>query len=291
MDEQGADEPTRPQAVEPAQEHKLSAALLPYDDERLWVGMSKDRPIKGRSRRRRRSRRPPVPDQRQGVAPARTSRIRQPVSFGRRRIAAVLLTLALPISAFAVTVAISGDSDLPSVPAVAASSASPTPAPSSGVVDIPHLHADRVTSEQVRISWKAPEVDEPLTYVVHRDTVVVAETTATHLLDSKVKPQSYYHYWVTATLSDGTVVASQRLLVAVPSDTGALPEGPAPSAPSVTSSAPSPTPSQSPSPSKSKVVWPSTDSVDGTRICTSFQTTDPAEPCYSPPPLPSPSGV
>lgn len=283
MDQHGDRGPARPEGAEPTEEQQISATFLPYDDERLWVRMYGR--TKGRSKRRSAPTRPSLPADAETTAPTAAKRLRRPVSFASKRIAAALVTLALPVSAFVVTGALARDTEPPTV---LEETPSPILTPSPDPIDIAHLQAERVTSDEVRVSWKAPRVDGPLTYTVHRDDRIIAETTDTHFTDSKVKPQASYRYWVTATLSDGTLVESPQLLVTVPSETSA-PEQPTQSA-TTTSSSPSPSrsPSASPSPSKTKVVWPSTDSVNGQKICTRYQTTEPSQPCYSPPP---PSGA
>lgn len=294
MDEHDEQGEARPETAEPAQEQKLSAVFLPYDDERLWVGMPGDqrgrtRPEKQPKKRPKKQRvpKPPsAPSKAEGSSPTKTNRLSRPIPFGSKRVAAAVLVLALPISAFAVSGAISGDAGPSSAPA---STSSPTPL--SGLVRISHLHVDRVTAEKVQVRWDAPSVDQPLTYSVYRDGVAVAETTDTGFTDTNVRPDRSYRYSVTATLRDGTLARSPELLVATPSETGAPTQQPSPSVPRVTSSAPSPSPSPSrslstsPSPTKTKVVWPSADLGGGQSICLRYQTTDPTLPCYSPAPL------
>ena len=236
---------------------KLSAAFLPYDDQRLWVGM----PVEQRGKRRSAKRRPPKRAKErtpaEGTEPTRSSRLSRPISFGRRQIAAAIVALALPVSAFAITGVLSRDVVLPG-PAIANSpSLSPVPV----TIDVVGLRAESVTPKRVALTWEIPALDGPLTYLIYRDGVVIAETTDPAFVDGDVIPQRYYYYAVATVASDGTAASSPQLLVAVPSETGELPEGPAPAAPApiVVVVAPSPSPSKTPSPTKSKIVWPSTD--------------------------------
>ena len=249
-----------PSGSTPEEAPKLSAAYLPYDDERLWVGM----PAEQRGKRRGAKRRPPKAKRERerrvasgGTDPTRTSRLARPISFGRRQIAAAVLVLALPVSAFALTGVLSRDVVLPGPPIAD----SPTLSPAAVTVDVVGLRAERVTPKRVELAWEVPDLEGPLTYVIYRDGVVIAESDGPAFIDSDVEPQRYYYYAVATVGADGRAASSPQLLVAVPSETGELPEGPAPAAPApiIVVVAPSPSPSKTPSPTKSKIVWPSTD--------------------------------
>ena len=266
----------------PEETPKLSAAFLPYDDERLWLGM----PAEQRGKRRAAKRRPPKAKRErerrassvEGTEPTRTSRLSRPISVGRRQVAAAIIALALPASAFAITGVLSRDVVLPG-PAIAGSpSVSPVPV----TIDIVGLRADRVTPKRVDLAWEVPALDGPLTYVIYRDGVVIAESDGPSFVDADVEPQRYYYYAVATVASDGRAASSPQLLVAVPSETGELPEGPAPAAPApiVVVAPPSPSPTKTPSPTKSKIVWPSTDFGGGGGGVTT--TTPPPIDCTNP---------
>lgn len=219
----------------------LSAAFLPYDDRRLWVGM----PETGASGRKRRAR---------GGTTRRSTKMAKPRRrVGARPIAAALLTLSLPVSAFVVTSALSKDAEIPT-PVV---QSSPTLLPSAVATSIENLQAEAVSSKRVVLSWSAASA-EPVTYTVYRDGVAIGDTTDLRFADLEVEPAGSYYYSVSTVLSNGAVVSSAQMLVAVMSE-----PSPSSSPPPrvITAPAPSPSPSKapSPSPSKSKIVWPSVD--------------------------------
>ncbi|MFM8998750.1 MAG: hypothetical protein ACKOKE_01465 [Actinomycetota bacterium] len=248
----------RPEAsgTNPGDAPKLSAGYLPYDDERLWIGMPADRRGKRRTAKRRPPKREKERTRSEGSEPTRTSRLSRPISFGRRQVAAAIVALALPVSAFAVTGVLSRDVVLPG-PQIADPSLSPVPV----TIDVVGLRADRVTPKRVDLAWEVPALDGPLTYVIYRDGVAIAESNDPWFSDGDVEPQRYYYYAVATVAPDGRAASSPQLLVAVPSETGALPEGPAPAppAPIIVVAPVSPSPTKTPSPTKSKIVWPSTD--------------------------------
>lgn len=266
----------RPNEGVPTQPQKLSAAFLPYDDERLWVGMPQKQ--RGSSRTSKRQKR----------------RLNRPRSFGRRQLAAAALTLALPISAFAVTGVLSGGSE---IPIASVASSSPTLPPSPMLVEIQGLRTEVVSSSKVELSWDAP-ADMEFTFTVYRDEVVIGETTQTSFVDRDVEAAEYHYYSIVTSLPDGTVASSPQLLVSVPSDTGEVTQVTSSAPPRIVTAptSPSPSPSKSPSPTKSKIVWPSIDLSGGgggggggtivpsVDACAGlYQSTDPLLPCYQAP--------
>lgn len=167
--------------------------------------------------------------------------------------AAALLTLALPVSAFVVTTALSRDAEVPEV--IVASS--PTLVPSPTASEVEDLRVDAVSSKRVVLTWAAVAAASQ-NYTVYRDGVVIGETSDLRFVDATVEPQASYYYSVATVLEDGAVVSSPQILVAVLSE-----PSPSASPPPRVISAPttsSPSPSKvSPSPTKSKIVWPSVD--------------------------------
>lgn len=260
-------------------EPNLSAAYLPYDDERLWVGMPAEQRGRRHAGKRRSENRAKARASAERSEPTRTSRLSRPSTVGRRRIAAAVLTLALPISAFAAMGALSTDTVLPGP----ADSASTSPMPT--VLDIVGLRAERISSKRVDVAWDALTTDGSITYEVSRDGVVIARTYQTTFADTEVDPQRYYYYSVTAVEAGEIRGSSPQLLVAVPSATGQLPTGSVPEEPTSTLSSSSSTPSKTPSPSPSKVKWPKVDISRPAPVETTVSTTSQPPP---PPPPPSP---
>lgn len=218
----------------------LSAAFLPYDDRRLWVGMPQ---TEGSGSRRRSGK---GPTRRSAKVPRPKRRV------GARPIAAVLLTLSLPVSAFVVTSTLSRDADIPA-PVV---QSSPTLIPSATASSIEGLHAE-VSSKRVVLTWSAVSA-EVLTYTIYRDGAVIGETSDLRFADTAVEPEGSYYYSVSTILRDGAVVASAQMLVAVMSEPSPS-ASPPPRVITAPAASPSPTKAPSPSPTKSKIVWPSVD--------------------------------
>ena len=121
--------------------------------------------------------------------------------------------------------------------------------PSAVVLPISGLQATKVSFKKVTIEWQAPAGGATFTYTVYRDGVKYGTSDAPSFTDDGVKPQRYYYYAITATGSDGSLASSVQLLVAVPSETGALPTAPPPPPPAPPVIQPTLSPSPSPSPS------------------------------------------
>lgn len=245
-------------------ERRLSAAFLPYDDQRLWVSMpAEDRGLLARLRRRRGSGDEPVAGEPVAGPTAGEPIAEEPSGDEhsderpRRRWTTIAAILALPILAFAITRVIGGGEPQPTP----STSTTPSLTPSPTVIDIVGLAATRATAERVVLVWDPPAGGD-LTYTVYRDGLALGETSDRTFTDADVEPGRSYFYAVATAFPDGTVASTEQLQVDVPTAAGSPTVTPRPTAtPSriVTAPSPSRTPSPSPSPSKSKIVWPSID--------------------------------
>lgn len=268
--EEGSEPRTRtPSGGDAEEAPTLSAAYLPYDDARLWVGMPGAE--SGKERRREPRRRPTGDDD----ANARRS---PKTTLG-------IAALLLPLLAFTVFRLTTGSDAEP------VATTSPSPVATVQLSPVTGLRAIETTKKRVVLEWQAPE-GGPFRYTVYRDGAEVGSTTDPTFTDEDVEADRYYYYSVVAVDAAGAASPpSEQLLVAIltngaPPKTATPPPPPPPvyvPPPPPTTSAP--TKSPSPSPTKSKSPSPSPTSAV-TRTWTfsppPCDPTNPAGSCYDP---------
>lgn len=219
----------------PEVDPSLSAAYLPYDDERLWLQMpdaTTGRQSK-RSQRERRRRRTRAREAGAG-RPARNARL-----------AALAAALVLPVAAFAIFRLTSGSTEPPVVTPSIVVSASASPV----VLDITGLRATKITKKSIALSWAAPAAGA-ITYVVFRDGNPIGDTTETTFVDEQVAAGEYHYYEVRGEGDGASYVTPEQLLVATLTEAGNEPTTSPPAPPPTYAPPPAPSPTRTPSPTK-----------------------------------------